>query len=855
MRTASFVLRLAWRESRASLRRGLLIVLAVAIGTAALVAINSFTDNLRESVRREARALLGADLALSAAAPFSPAAEAVLAEVRAATSPPAEVARGVSFGAMALRPGGQTTRLAQVRAVDPGYPFYGLVETSPPGEWARLGETGGAVADASLLAALGARVGDEIALGEARFVLRATVENMPGEVGVRSAFGPRVFIPRVRVEETGLLSRGSRANHEAYLRLPPGSDAQEIAERFRSRLSAERLNVRTVSDDQRRLTDTLSRFGNFLGLVALVALLLGGLGVASAVHVFIKQRLATVAVLRCLGATGGTVLAAYLVQAAFVGLLGSLVGAALGAGVQLALPRLLKDVLPVDVAWSVSWPSIAGGVGIGVWVALVFSLLPLLAVRRVSPLAVLRRDYEGDAAPRRDLARTAAVLALAASLVALAVIQAGRLSFGLAFAAGVGVAVLALWLSAVLLVRGLRRFFPRRLPYLYRQGLANLYRPANQTLMVVLALGFGAFLLSTLLLVQHNLLRELRVDRGDARPNLVFFDVQPDQREDVTARVSAQGPLTAPVVPIVPMRIQSLKGREVAELLAIEDETQRPERWALRREYRSSYRDAPALSERLLGGAWWRAGEWKGREGGSVVPIAVDEGLARELKVALGDEIVWDVQGVPVPSRVAVLRDVEWARFEPNFFVVFPEGPLDRAPQSYVLLSRVEEPEARARLQRSVVEAHPNVATLDLAQVQRAIEGVLDKVVLAIRFMALFSLAAGAVVLAGAVAASRFQRVREGALLRTLGARRSQLLRILLAEYAVLGALAAGAAILLSTAAGWALVRFVFGGSFSLPGPELLALLLAVLGLTLVVGLAGSTEVWRRPPLEVLRAE
>jgi putative ABC transport system permease protein len=711
------------------------------------------------------------------------------------------------------------------------------------------------VADASLLAALGARVGDEIALGEARFVLRATVENMPGEVGMRSAFGPRVFIPRGRVEETGLLSRGSRASHEAYLRLPPGSDAQEIADRFRSRLSAERLNVRTVSDDQRRLTDTLSRFGNFLGLVALVALLLGGLGVASAVHVFIKQRLATVAVLRCLGATGGTVLAAYLVQAAFVGLLGSLVGAALGAGVQMALPRLLKDVLPVDVAWSVSWPSIAGGVGIGVWVALVFSLLPLLAVRRVSPLAVLRRDYEGDAAPRRDLARIAAALALAASLVTLAVIQAGRLSFGLAFAAGVGVAVLALWLSAVVLVRGLRRFFPRRLPYLYRQGLANLYRPANQTLMVVLALGFGAFLLSTLLLVQHNLLRELRVDRGEARPNLVFFDVQPDQREDVTARVSAQGPLTAPVVPIVPMRIQSLQGRPIAELLAIEDETQRPERWALRREYRSSYRDAPALSERLLGGAWWRAGEWKGRAEGSVVPIAVDEGLARELKVALGDEIVWDVQGVPVPSRVAVLRDVEWARFEPNFFVVFPEGPLDAAPQSYVLLSRVEEPEARARLQRSVVEAHPNVSTLDLAQVQRAIESVLDKVVLAIRFMALFSLAAGAIVLAGAVAASRFQRVREGALLRTLGARRSQLLRILLAEYAVLGALAAGAAILLSTAAGWALVRFVFGGSFSLPGPELLALLLSVLGLTLVVGLAGSTEVWRRPPLEVLRGE
>ncbi len=850
----SFVLALAWREARASTRRGLLIVAAIAIGVAALVAINSFTDNLRESVQKEARALLGADLSVSAAGPFGERAETLVAELQQATRPAAELARVVNFGAMAYRPGGETTRLVQVLAVDPGYPYYGTIETAPTGEWARLAETGGAIAEQSLLAVLGAEVGDEVALGEARFVVRATVLNMPGDIGVRSAFGPRVYIPRARVAETGLLTRGSRARYEAYLRVPAGTDAQKLAERFRPALSAERLAVRTVSEDQRRLSETLSRFGNFLGLVALVALLLGGLGVASAVHVFIKRRMTTVAVLRCLGATGGTVLAAYLVQAALVGLAGSLVGAALGAAAQLALPRLLRGVLPVDVAWSLSWPAVLAGIGVGVWVAVVFSLLPLVAVRRVSPLAVLRRDYEHER-KHRDPARIAAVLALAASLVALAVIQAGRLAFGLAFAAGAAVALLALWLAALALVRGLRRFFPRRLRYVYRQGLANLYRPANQTLTVVLALGFGVFLLSTLVLVQHNLLRELRVDRGATRPNLVFFDVQPDQREDMVARVASVGPLTAPVVPIVPMRIQSLKGRASAELLAIEDESQRPERWALRREYRSSYRDHPMPSERLVAGSWWRPGEWKDPPGGAPVPIAVDAGLARELKLAVGDEVVWDVQGVRIASRVACLREVEWARFEPNFFVVFPEGPLEGAPRSYVLLSRVEDAVTRARLQRSIVEAHPNVSTLDLAQVQRSIEGVLDKVLLAIRFMALFSLAAGAVVLAGAVAASRYQRVREGALLRTLGARRPQLVRILLAEYAVLGALSAGAAVLLSTAAGWALVRFVFDGSFALPGPELATLLASVLALTVAVGLAGSTEVWRRPPLEVLRAD
>jgi putative ABC transport system permease protein len=494
-------------------------------------------------------------------------------------------------------------------------------------------------------------------------------------------------------------------------------------------------------------------------------------------------------------------------------------------------------------------------VGVGVWVALVFSLLPLLAVRRVSPLVVLRRDYEGDR-PRRDPARLVAVAALGLSVVGLAVLQAGAVRPGLGFAAGVGVAVLALWLAARLLVRGLRRFFPSGLPYLYRQGLANLYRPANQTLMVVLALGFGAFLLATLLLVQHNLLRDLRVDQGEERPNVVFFDVQPDQRDDVARLVEERAPLMGRPVPIVPMRLHSVKGRPVTETLGATDGEEVRGRWALRREYRSSYRDVPNPADVIVEGAWWEAGSWHGREGGSeAVPVALDDGVARELGVGVGDALVWDIQGVQVASEVAAIREVNWARFQPNFFVLFPEGPLDSAPQSYVMLSRVEDPDGRARLQRAVVDAHPNVSTLDLTQVQRAIESILDRVVMAIRFMALFSLAAGAVVLVGAVAASRYQRVREGALLRTLGARRPQLLRILLAEYAVLGVLASLTAIALSTLAGFVLVRFVFESQFAVPGPSMLALVLVIMVMTVVIGLSGSTEVWRRPPLEVLRAE
>ncbi len=851
-----FVLAMAWREGRASRRRGLLLIAAVAIGVAALVAINSFTDNLGNSVRVQARALLGADLVVSSYQAFSDETEAILQELLLAAGPPAgaPMARTITFGAMARVPEGGATRLVQVRAVEPGYPFYGTIETLPAGEWSRLADSGGALADPSLPIALGIEVGDRFALGEATFTLRAVVENFPGDIGVRSSLGPRVFIDFDQVDETGLLALGSRAGHRAYLALSPEADPEELKERFGPRFGTHRVSLRTVEDNQQRLGNTMARLGNYLGLVALVALLLGGLGVASAVHVFIKRRMESVAVLRCLGARASTVLAIYVVQAVTVGLLGSLAGAALGAVVQVALPRILRDILPVDVVWSLSWPAVLGGIGVGVWVAIVFSLLPLLAVRRISPLMVLRRDYEGER-PRRDPARIAAVFALAASVVGLAVLQAGALLTGLGFATGVGVAVGALWLSALLLVLGLRRFFPSSLPYLYRQGLANLYRPANQTLMVVLALGFGTFLLATLLLVQHNLLRDLRVDQAEERPNVVFFDVQPDQRDDVEALVREWAPLVGQPVPIVPMRLHSVKGRLVAEMLGATAGEEVRGRWALRREYRSSYSDTSGPSDEIVAGGWWKPGEWRGRDTDQPIPVAIEAGVARELGVGLGDEIVWDVQGVRMPSWVACLRKVSWARFEPNFFVLFPEGPLDSAPQSLVLLSRIEDATSRARLQRSVIDRHPNVSTLDLTQVQHAIESILDRVVLAVRFMALFSLAAGAVVLVGAVAASRYQRVREGALLRTLGATRSQLLRILLAEYAVLGALASGTAIALSTLAGFVLVRYVFEGGFAVPGPALLGLVLGLMVLTVTIGLSGSTEVWRRPPLEVLRAE
>jgi putative ABC transport system permease protein len=441
----------------------------------------------------------------------------------------------------------------------------------------------------------------------------------------------------------------------------------------------------------------------------------------------------------------------------------------------------------------------------------------------------------------------------------------GSLRQGAIFSGAVGVVLLVLWLASWSMIRAARRWAPARWPYLYRQGLSNLHRPSNQTVTVVLAIGFGAFLLGTLLLVQFNLLRQLQLTGGPQRPNLVLFDIQPDQLPEVKraladSRLPAVGP-----VPIVPMRIASIKGRPVSRILTDTtggDEDGPSGAWAFRREYRSTYRDTLVGSERLVAGTWWTGSGAEGRSGsnggegdGSPVPISVEVEVAAELGIGIGDTVVWDVQGLELPSVVTSLREVEWARFEPNFFVVFQPGSLEGAPHTLVTLTRIEDAAARGGFQRALAERLPNVTTLDLTVLQETLERLLDRVVLAIRFMALFTLATGAIVLVGALATSRFQRIREGALLRTLGATRGQLFRIVLAEYLALGLIAATVAAVLAAIAAWALATWVFEGRFALPVGPLAALTSGVVALTVIVGLLNSREVIRRTPLEVLRGE
>ncbi len=849
----AFALRLALRESRHGVGRVGVYMACITLGVAALVSIRSFRTDVARSVRSQADVLLGADVRLSANRPFPDSVATIVDSLGAAG---VGVSRVTTAMSMVLAPSSGDVRLLQVRAVAGGFPFYGRMRTDPPGLWAQMERGGVALVDPAVLTQLRARVGDSLAIGRVRLPIAGTVEDAPTDLGYQTAIGPRVYVSQSDLRRAGLLGFGSLARYDVYLRMPDAAQRTALRTRYQAVFRATDVHFTEAQQEADRLSRSVRFLGRFLGLVGLAALLLGGIGVGSAIHVYMREKRPGVAILRCLGADQWTVLLAYLIQAGALGLLGSAAGVIAGLAVQRILPVALAGALPVAVHARFS-PLAAGvGLGVGVWVALIFALIPLLQVRDVPPLQALRQDFERSAR-RWDPLRLLAWAALVASAVVLCVLEAPDTRVGLGFAGALALALGLLAGAAWSLARLTRRFFPSRASYPVRQGVSNLFRPQNQTLAVTLALGFGAFVVGTVLEVQTNLLDDLTVSFAHSQPNMLFFDVQTSQKDSVLAMLPPGVRAGAESTPIVPGRIVAIDGRPVDVLRRDTTRGRRPEGWAVRRIYRSTYRQHLTSSEKLLAGQWWDGtpGTENGRhvDAHGLVRVSLEDGIAKDLHVGLGDRITWNVGGVRIRSIVTSLRSVDWRRLEPNFFAVFQPGALEGAPQTFAIVARVPEARERAELERDLVARFPNVSALDFSRVQQAVDAVLGRVRQAVMFLAAFSGLAGLLVLVGSLATSRVQRVREGALLKTLGASRRQILAVLLSEYLALGTLATASGLVLAWVASAIMVPRVFDLHFTThPGP--LALVwLAVLLLTVAVGLVGSRGLLRRAPLAVLR--
>lgn len=835
-----------WQLARRDLRRGvkplLLSMSSVILAVAAVVAAFSFRENLQSNIQIQSKSLLGADLALDSREPFSTEDEALFRSLGGDQS------RQVGFNSMAFFPRTGDSRLVQVRAISGSFPYYGVLESDPPFPRDRFFRGANALVDENVMLQFNVRVGDFLKLGDRELRIAGKLRKVPGESLAFSLISPKIYIPMAALESTGLVQKTSLVRYRIYFQFAPNADVDRLVEKLGSELERLHLSADTVSRRARAIASATDNLSRYLTLAVFIAVLLSGVGIASAVHVFASVKARSVALLRCIGAGPREALWVYVIQVLGMACFSAVIGTALGVATQFALPYAFKDFLPVSTVLRVAPAGIIAGCGIGLGAALLFALIPLLPLRRISPLLALRASVEADESKRDRVVQGLFVL-IGVGVWAFAVLTTGSKINGSWFAGG----VLAVFGSLLLLARGasalMRRVVPDYFSFAWRQGLANLHRPNNQTVAVTLSIGLGTFLLVTLYGAQRMLINQVESRAGTGEANLVLFDVQRDQREPLAELIKAQGVSFVGEVPIVTMRLGAVKGRSVEELRA--DPRSRIAPWTLRREYRSSYRAELSSTEKIVAGVW----HGKAAADTEPIPVSVEKGIAENLKVGLGDELEFEIQGVPIKTRVTSIREVDWQRVQPNFFVVFPEGPLENAPQFYAVVARAESAEAAARLQRAVVERFGNVSMIDLSLILNTLNAILGKVSAAVRFVALFTIVTGFAVLASAVIGSRAERVRESILLRTLGAPRAQILGVIAAEYLFLGGIAGAAGTLLGVTATWGLSLYFFAVPALIAPIPMVLIFVIVTAATVITGALGSRGIFRSSPLDALRAE
>ena len=830
------------REVRASWRRLVVFLLCITAGVGGLVAVKSFSFNLQRGLESESRTLMAADLIVRSRTAFTPEERRALEWLRAEG---AVIVHSRQMVSMARAPASGRVHPMSVRAVGDGYPLYGEVITGSGRPFRQLLGDGTVLVHNSLLLKMGLKLGDTLVIGAKSFRIADVLLREPDSPVQAFNLGPRVLMTGRGGDATGLFSVKSRILYSAMVKVPPGRKPGAVADALRLRLPKSFAAVETFDRMRPQAARFLVRLTDYLNLIGLTALLLGGIGVAGAVRAFVAQKMDTLAVLKCLGATSGNLLSIYLLLALAIGVTGSLLGVALGFAVQWALPFLLADLLPVEV--SLDWPlaAAAEGLAIGTLTTLWFALPPLWAVRKVPPGRLFRRHVEPRPPGRWQwLNALLSPLSMLAMAGLLAVWQAGFTKAAGLFMLGISAAVLGLFLASLGMLM-LLRWLPKPARFELRQGLAGLYRPGNQTVTVVMSLGLGVLLLLSVFLIQQDLLRQVAANSPIDQPNLFFLDIQPGQREDFRQVLAAHGIPNPPMIPIVRGRVVGINGRTTLPSEEKDDHRRRH----MRTQFAFTYRGQLKPGEEVVSGRFGKDPDIPGHQ------VSLANWYAESVGLEVGNTLTVNIQGVRVTATVTSIRKIDWLNRRANFTFVYLPGALERAPAMYVSPVRVDDEETRVALQRDVVVRMPNVTGFDVAMIFQIVQGFMERIGLVLRFMAGFCIAVGLIVLIASVATTKFQRVREVVLLKTLGATRLAVARVLALEYLLEGTLASVVGALAAGGLSWGLVTFLFQGrwDFSL-WVYLITCAVAVLVIT-VTGLAGNLDVLMKKPLEVLREE
>ena len=845
----TFVLRMAGRELRASWRRLAFFFVCVAVGVGAIVALRSVIQSVGATLTAETRALTAADMLITSGQPWSEEVRAVIEETLAGEP---ELARTSSIETATMaRPADETktiARIVELRGVQAAFPFYGefVLQDDVPYSHGLLAG-GGALVRPELLTQLDVALGDQIIIGEGAFEIRGVILREPGGQLGAFSFGPRVLVDHDDLLATGLLGFGTRAEWQLLVRVPEAR-IEPLVEQLREPLGDQFVRVRSYRRTEERIAANMLRAENYLSLIGFVVVILGGIGVWSVTRVFVQQRIRSVAILKCLGATSGQVLAIYVVQVVALGVGGAMLGVALAGGALAAIPASLAEQAATaaglgDLSYGLTASAMAQGVGVGVVVSLLFALGPLLEMRAIKPLALLRWGLV--TAPARDWVQFAVVAALTAGLIALASWQAASWEVGFWVCGGFAVVAVVLHLVGQGLVRVIQPLGAGA-RFALRHAVLNLARPGNQTRVILLAVGLGSFFIIGIRAVQTNLLGAFALEIRDDAPDMFLIDIQQDQVAGVSALLADRVEQVPTFLPVLRARVTGVTGQRTT-LESVREVRRR----GVGREYTVTYRDHLEENERVVAGAFWEA------EASDQPEVSVEESVRERLDLKIGDTIRFDILGREILATVSSVRTVDWDDSRSGgFMFLFRPGVLERAPHSVIaFMQGPPEPAPRARLQRDLVGGFPNVSVIDGLEVIATIRRILGYVTLAISIVGGIALLSGVLILVGSVAMTKFQRRYETAIFKTLGATTRTIVLMLVFEYGVLGTLAGLVGSAGALALTWGLTRFVLEINWN-PAPlvNLAGLVLTALVVG-VVGVTASLDVLRKKPLTTLPAE
>jgi putative ABC transport system permease protein len=844
-----FVFRMAWRETRASWRRLLFFFLCLSIGVAAIVTLRSVVHGVRGALRAEGRTLLGADLALATGRPWE-ASDRSLIDRLAAPFPVSARIDQVETLTM-VRPADEAkavSRLVELLGVQDGYPLYGTVELEGGRRYShRLLQGRGALVRPELLAQLDVAVGDELIIGDTRFTIRGVVTAEPGRRAGAFSFGTRVFVDLEDLRASGLLRIGSRATHRLLLKMP-GGDAEKLARDLRAAFRGRFVSVRSFQSTEDQLGRELGRAEDYLSLVGFIIVILGGVGVWSVIRVFVQQKLRIVAILKCVGCTTRQILLVYVLQVAVMGMAGSGLGVMGAAAAVRWLGPVVAEATGLQANVGLTAQAVAQGAGVGLLVALLFAVVPLLDVRHVRPSLLLRAsDATGT---RRDWVWLVTTVGTGLLVVALAAWQAGSWRVGAILAGGfAGVSTLLVG-AGTLLVWAMRPL-QRSRSLVVRYASRRVGRPGSQVRPILLAVGLGTFLVVGVRVLQDGLLNAIAINMRPDTPDMFVIDVQPDQADGVRGflRMLSPGAESEPrLIPVLRARITGIRGRE----LTLENYEEVRERGGgLGREYVVTYRAGLAANERVVAGAFWPSAPASGAQ------VSVEEGLASRQGLRPGDTIRFDILGRAIEATVASIRKVEWADARAGgFMFVFRPGALESAPATFIApIKGPPGPAERARFQRDLTARFANVSIIDIREILAGATRVLRNVSLAVTVVGSLVLVSGILILIGSISMTRFQRIYEAAILKTLGATARHVAGMLAVEYALIGAVAGVIGSVGALGLSWAVGRFVLDLPWEPALGPVAAGIAASSVLVAAVGVLASLDVLRGKPLSTLRAE